>query len=148
MSLPDKNIDSLMKEKINGKLKELGYAIEDKLKGLCGEITPDKRITVILIMLLLFTVGSLYFSISSIYNWGKESERRKQIRIEHIRSLELEKQQKREKEFIDSEIEKKLFDLYQQQMEQDSLEQENFKKQQFKEYEKRNKYKYGAEAKA
>lgn len=137
-----------MKEKISGKLKELGYAIEDKLKSLCGEITPDKRITVILIMLLLFTIGSLYFSISSIYNWGKESERRKQIQIQHIRSLELEKQRKRENEFIDSEIEKRLFDLYRQEMEQDSLEQENIKKQQFKEYEKRNKYKHRTEAKA
>lgn len=137
-----------MKEKISGKLKELGYAIEDKLKSLCGEITPDKRLTVILIMLLLFTVGSLYFSISSIYNWGKESERRKQIQIEHIRSLELEKQRKRENEFIDSEIEKRLFDLYRQEMEQDSLEQENVNKQQFEEYEKRNKYKHGTEAKA
>lgn len=137
-----------MKERIKEKLKEWGYAIEDRLKSLCGEITPDKRITVILIMLLLFTIGSLYFSISSIYNWGKESERRKQIQIEHIRSLELEKQQKRENEFIDSEIEKRLFDLYRQEMEQDSLDQENIKKQQFKEYEERNKSKHGAEAKA
>ncbi len=137
-----------MKGKINEKLKKWGYAIEDKLKSLCGEITPDKRITFILIMLLLFTVGSLYFSISSIYNWGKESERRKQMQIEHIRSLELEKQQKREKEFIDSEIEKRLFDLYQHQLEQDSLEQENLKKQQFKKYGKTNKPDLGAKAKA
>lgn len=71
------------------RLRELGWWFEDKLKSLCGEITPDKRITVIVIMLLIFTLGNLYFTISTIYNWGKESERRKQIKIEHMRQLEL-----------------------------------------------------------
>lgn len=71
------------------RLREFGWWFEDKLKSLCGEITPDKRITVIVIMLLIFTLGNLYFTISTIYNWGKESERRKQIKIEHMRQLEL-----------------------------------------------------------
>lgn len=53
--------------------------IEDRLKGLIGEITPDKQITVVLVMLLLFTIGSLYFSITSIYDWGKESGKKELI---------------------------------------------------------------------
>jgi hypothetical protein len=130
------------------KLKEFWYCIEDKLRQLCGEITPDKRITVILIMLLVFTVLSLYFSISSIYNWGKESERRKQMQIEHIRQLELDKRQRDYDEFIDSEIEKRLFDLYQYELEQDSIDDVEFNKQKMEEYGKTNSDKLGPEAKA
>ncbi|PXV61077.1 uncharacterized protein DUF3989 [Dysgonomonas alginatilytica] len=84
-----------MKERI----KELGYWFEDRLKDLCGEITPDKRLTVILIMLLIFTLGNLYFTISSIYNWGRESERQEQLKIEHIRNLDLKR-----KDLIDSDL--------------------------------------------
>lgn len=85
------------------KIRKLGYWIEDKLKDLCGEITPDKRLTVILIMLLLFTLLNLYFTFTTIRNWGQERERRNQIKIEHIEGLELEKGKVRD--MIDSEIE-------------------------------------------
>lgn len=74
-----------MKERI----KEIGYWLEDKLKDLCGEITPNKRLTVILIMFLIFTVANLYFTFSAFYNWGKEKERQEQLKIEHIRNLDL-----------------------------------------------------------
>jgi hypothetical protein len=72
-------------------IKELGYSIEDFLKRICGEITPDKRLTVILVMLLVFTVANIYFTVSSIYNWGKENAPKEQLQIEHIRRLELRK---------------------------------------------------------
>lgn len=55
-----------MKERIN----EIGYWFEEKLKVLCGEITPDKRLTVIVVMLLLFTILNLYFTITTIKDWG------------------------------------------------------------------------------
>lgn len=98
----------VMKERI----KELGYWIEDKLKDLCGEITPDKRLTVILIMLLLFTILNLYFTFTSISNWGREQERKDQIKIEHIKQMELEKPKDLEfdLEFFDSEIDTNLSD--------------------------------------
>lgn len=73
------------------RLKELGWWLEDRLKGLCGEITPDKRLTVIVVMLLAFTILNLYFTITSIRDWGQEKEDREQIRIEHIRQLDLER---------------------------------------------------------
>lgn len=76
-----------MKERI----KELYYWLEDKLKDLCGEITPDKRLTVIVIMLLFFTILNLYFTFTAISNWGREQEHRDQLKIEHIKQLELEK---------------------------------------------------------
>lgn len=132
-----------MKERI----KEIGYWFEDKLKDLCGEITPDKRLTVILIMLLLFTVGNLYFTISSIYNWGRERERKEQLKIEHIRQLELERKDKKSKGPVDSSIDDFLFDLYRQQQVQDSIDDIKFEKQKFNEYERSNKNKHRAEAK-
>lgn len=76
-----------MKERIN----EIGYWFEDKLKSLCGEITPDKRLTVILIMLLAFTILNLYFTFTTIKNWGREEERREQMKIDHIKQLDIEK---------------------------------------------------------
>lgn len=76
-----------MKERI----KEIGYWLEDKLKDFCGEITPDKRLTVILIMLLLFTLLNLYFTFKTISDWGRENEKRELLKIEHIKQLELEK---------------------------------------------------------
>ncbi|WP_306540531.1 TraL conjugative transposon family protein [Dysgonomonas sp.] len=88
-----------MKERI----KELGYWLEDKLKDLCGEITPDKRLTVIVIMLLFFTILNLYFTFTAISNWGREQERRDQLKIEHIKQLELEKT-KPEDAVFDSDI--------------------------------------------
>lgn len=94
--------------------REIGYWIEDRLKDLCGEITPDKRLTVILIILLLFTILNLYFTFTSIANWGREQERKEQLKIEHIRQLELERTKPKdvefEFEFIDSEIDTSALD--------------------------------------
>jgi len=87
------------------KLKELGWWFEDKLKDLCGEITPDKRLTVIIIMLLLFTILNLYFTFTSISSWGREQERRDQLKIKHIEQLDLKKTKPKEFDFdfLDSE---------------------------------------------
>lgn len=99
-----------MKERI----KELGYWFEDKLKDLCGEITPDKRLTIILIMLLLFTILNLYFTFTSISDWGRDQERKDQLKMEHIRQLELERTKPKSLEFdldfIDSEIDTSVLD--------------------------------------
>ncbi|SBV90413.1 TraL conjugative transposon family protein [uncultured Dysgonomonas sp.] len=95
-----------MKERI----KELGYWLEDKLKDLCGEITPDKRLTVIIIMLLLFTILNLYFTFTAISNWGKQQERKEQLKIEHIKQLELEKSKFREWDFDYQETEPEIPD--------------------------------------
>ena len=54
---------------------------DEKLRHLCGRMTPEIRLAVILLMLLFFTV-------SSIYRIGKEDG--ETIRIEHIRQLQLQ----------------------------------------------------------
>lgn len=77
---------------VRRKISAFGDWLEDHLRRLCGEITPDKRIIVILTMFLLFTGLSLYFTVSSIYRFGKGQGER--IQIQHIEQLELELRQK------------------------------------------------------
>ena len=130
------------------RLKEIWYWFEDKLKDFCGELTVDKRITIILIMLLILTIGNLYFTFSTIYNWGKKSEKEKQMEIEHIRQLDPKQNEKKIYDFMDSTIEKDLLDLHQQKMKQDSIDSISINKQRFKEYERTIKNKSGAKTKA
>jgi len=61
---------------------------EDGLRSLLGRITPDGRVVIILVMLFLFGGGSIYMTVSSIYNMGKSKGR--QMQIEHIERLELQ----------------------------------------------------------
>ncbi len=66
--------------------------LENGLRSLLGRITPDGRVVIILVMLFVFGAGSIYMTLSSIYNMGKKSGR--QMQIEHIKRLELEHRQK------------------------------------------------------
>ncbi|MCD7900278.1 MAG: TraL conjugative transposon family protein [Bacteroides sp.] len=68
--------------------RNVGENIEDFLRRLCGEITPDKRVIVIVTMFILFGGLSIYMTISSIYNFGKDKGRR--LEIERIESLKLQ----------------------------------------------------------
>ncbi len=61
-------------------------------------LSPDKRIIVILTLLLFFSVLSLYFTVSSIYRFGKGAGERMQIR--HIERLELELRQRQEDDSV------------------------------------------------
>lgn len=123
-------------------LKELGYWLEGKIKDLCGELTPDKRIVTILVMLLILTIGNLYFTFSTIYNWGKESERKKHPGIEHIERLDIPGNRK--EGFIDSEIDKSVFDSIKATKPARDDYSGNVKPTNFKDYELR----YTTEAKA
>jgi hypothetical protein len=77
---------------IKKKLTAVSDWMEDGLRSLLGRVTPDGRITIIIIMLLLFSAGSIYMTVSSIYNMGKKSGQ--QMQVEHIKGVELEYQQK------------------------------------------------------
>lgn len=69
--------------------KEIGYSISDFLRRICGGLSPDARIVVILSMLLIFTVGNIYFTVSTIYNWGREDGKKEIPEIRHIDGLEI-----------------------------------------------------------
>lgn len=45
--------------------------VDDKLRRMCGRITPGKRLAVILLMFVFFGGMSIYITVSSIYNIGK-----------------------------------------------------------------------------
>ena len=60
---------------------------DDRLRRMCGRITPGKRLAVILLMFFFFGGLSIYITVSSIYNIGKQDGRR--LQIEHIRQLPL-----------------------------------------------------------
>ena len=60
---------------------------DERLRRMCGRITPGKRLAVILVMFLLFGGLSVYITVSSIYHIGKRDGQR--LQIEHIRQLPL-----------------------------------------------------------
>lgn len=62
--------------------------VDDKLRQMCGRITPGKRLAVILLMFVFFGGMSIYITVSSIYNIGKRDGQR--LQIEHIRQLPLQ----------------------------------------------------------
>lgn len=61
---------------------------EEKLRHLCGRITPEKRLAVILVMFVIFGITSLYIFVSAIYQIGKNEGQR--IEIKHIEGLKLQ----------------------------------------------------------
>ena len=61
---------------------------DDRLRRMCGWITPGKRLAVILVMFFFFGSLSIYITVSSIYNIGKRDGRR--LQIEHIKQLPLQ----------------------------------------------------------
>ena len=78
--------DSRMERKRNYIEKVQDWA-DDRLRRMCGRITPGKRLAVILVMFFFFGGLSIYITVSSIYNIGKRDGRR--LQIEHIRQLPL-----------------------------------------------------------
>ncbi len=76
---------------VKKKITALRDWMEDGLRSLLGRISPDGRIVVILVLFFLFGAGSIYMTVSSIYNMGKKSGQ--QLQIEHIQRLELQQEQ-------------------------------------------------------
>lgn len=61
--------------------------ISDGMRCVCGRMSPDVRLIVVVAMLVGFSALSIYITVSSIYNIGKR--RGEQMRIERMRQLEL-----------------------------------------------------------
>ena len=60
---------------------------DEKLRRLCGHITPDQRVVVILVMFVVFGGLSVYITVAAIYNIGKSDGR--ELGIEHIDQIRL-----------------------------------------------------------
>ena len=61
---------------------------EDGLRSLLGRLKPDRRVILIVIMLITFSGLSIFMTFSSIYNLGKD--RGEKMQIDHIERLQLE----------------------------------------------------------
>ena len=68
---------------------------EDGLRNLFGRLTPDRRVILIVIMLMIFSGLSIFMIFSSIYNLGKD--RGEKMQIDHIERLQLELKKMRHK---------------------------------------------------
>lgn len=66
--------------------------LENILRGLLGRMTPDRRVILIVTMLIVFSGLSVYMTVSSIYNLGKDKGEK--IQIKQIEALKLEQQQR------------------------------------------------------
>lgn len=66
--------------------------LEDRLRSLVRPLSPDARVIVIVTMLILFSGLSIYMTVSSIYNLGKDKGR--ELQIEQIETLKLQQQQR------------------------------------------------------
>lgn len=67
--------------------------LDDRLRSLVGRLTPDRRVILIVSMLLVFSSLSIYMTVSSIYNFGKDKGER--LQIERIETLKLQEQEAR-----------------------------------------------------
>lgn len=60
---------------------------DEKLRCLCGRITPDQRVAVILVMFVVFGGLSVYMTVTAICNIGKSDGQ--ELGIEHIDQIRL-----------------------------------------------------------
>ena len=60
---------------------------DERLRRLAGRITPDMRVVIILVMMLVFGGLSVYMTVAAIYRIGRNDGR--ELGIEHIRRLQL-----------------------------------------------------------
>lgn len=68
--------------------------LEDRLRSLVRPLSPDARVMVIVTMLVLFSGLSIYMTVSSIYNFGKDKGR--ELQIEQMETLKLQMEQQRD----------------------------------------------------
>lgn len=61
---------------------------EDSLRSLFGRLTPDRRVILIVIMLISFSGLSVFITFSSVYNLGKD--RGEKMQMEHLSRLQFE----------------------------------------------------------
>ena len=77
-----------MRRAISNYVVKIQDWIDYNLRLLCGRITPEKRLTVLVVMFIVFAFSSIYIVASAIYQIGKNEGQR--IEIEHIEGLKLQ----------------------------------------------------------
>lgn len=54
---------------------------EEKLRSICAGLSPEKRVTTIVVLTALFALGNFYMIFRAIYDIGREDARRETIEI-------------------------------------------------------------------
>ena len=75
---------------VRKRIVALSERIECLLRRKCGALSPKGRMIVVVAMLSLFTVLSLYFTVSSVCRFGKGIG--DGVRIRHIEPAELQRE--------------------------------------------------------
>lgn len=71
-------------------IQNINEWLEDRIRHLIRPLSPDARVIVIVTMLILFSGLSIYMTVSSIYNFGKDKGRKMEIKRMEILNLESE----------------------------------------------------------
>lgn len=50
--------------------------LDDGLRGMCGRLTPEKRVVAIVVMVVVFAGINFYILFRAVYNIGREDARR------------------------------------------------------------------------
>jgi hypothetical protein len=75
-------------------IQRINEWVEDKLRSIVRPLSPDARVIVIVTMLVLFSGLSIYMTVSSIYNFGRDKGQ--ELQIEQIETLHLQWEQQRD----------------------------------------------------
>lgn len=72
-------------------IQNINEWLEDRIRHLIRPLSPDGRVILIVTMLVLFIGLSIYMTVSSIYNFGKDKGR--EMEIKRIETPKLESEQ-------------------------------------------------------
>ena len=68
-------------KKIFVKIRDLA---ENRLRGMCAELSPKKRVTTIVVLTVMFAVGNFYMIFRAIHDIGREDAKQDVIKIEPL----------------------------------------------------------------
>jgi hypothetical protein len=77
-----------MKLNIKELLSNLWGELDYGLRWLCYGLSPFGRFIAIIVFCVIFGIMSLYITISSIYDIGKNDAKKELLELEHIKQLE------------------------------------------------------------
>lgn len=78
-----------MKQKIKELVSNLWDKVDYSVRRVCYGLSPLERLITILAFCAVFGIMSIYMTVSSIYNIGKNDAKKEYLEIEHIQKLEL-----------------------------------------------------------
>ncbi len=84
-------------------------AVDDKLRYLCALLSPENRIMIVCVLLLLGTVLNFYFMFSTIRNWNR-TYKTEDTQIKHIESARIKTESLFKEPENSTDYEKEEFD--------------------------------------